>query len=378
MTMTKWITVLAMVMLAGCQLTQSTVPKDYAGEIAYIDDSIDNASLSKAHFFYLNRIDDVDIDNAVIKSEKSSRGSELARKGTSRKLLVGKKQTLHLVGQVHHSAPIGYMVNAGDNYIVEGDVEFTPMENNHYILGGELSEQYSAVWIEDINGNIVSDKIEKLVGEDIPKVRVMNGSSIARERRDKLQHFEHLRVGESRELVLKKLGEPTDMVFVEGNLFTQRRAKIIYMYEDIGSIEFNTAPRNDKQALYVDEVILALQGESQLARIKQEIMTKPAAELRALAKNYAKQDSFSTDVLDFMADRIWLEKDSSDGVTIDATSWLCKVLAKSANGRYKLYLEKVAHSTGSKKLKKYAEISAADLPTSDQPYMAGASLIKAL
>ncbi len=376
--MTKWITILVMVMLAGCQLTQSTVPKGYAGEIAYIDDSIDNASFSTAQFFYVDKIGETNIKDAVSHSDDYSYSNNLAKKGASRAILANRKQTFHLIGQVHHSAPIIYMMNPNSNYIVEGSIEFTPLENNHYIVGGELSEQYSAVWIEDINGNIVSDKVEKLVGESTSKVRVLKENSAVLEKRNILQHFEHLRAGESRELVLKKLGEPTDMMFVEGNLFTQRRAKIIYIYEDIGSIEFNTVPRNDKQAHYVNEVLLALQGESQLARIKQEIMTKPAAELRALAKNYAKQDSFSTDVLDFMADRIWLEKDSTDGVTIDATSWLCKVLAKSANGRYKLYLEKVARSTGSKKLKKYAEISAADLPTSERPYMAGANLIKAL
>ncbi|MEZ9819611.1 hypothetical protein AB4238_03140 [Shewanella sp. 10N.286.45.A1] len=377
--MIKVITVLTMVILAGCQLTQPTVPKDYIGEIAYIDDSIDNASRSSAHFFYLDRINGVSINNAIRTSQKYSYGSELARKGGSRELVVAKKQTFHLIGQVHHSAPVGYMVNAGDNYIVEGSVEFTPLKNNHYLVGGKISQEYSAVWIEDMNGNIVSDIIETSADDGKVKINKLadNPQTVLLER-NKLQHFEHIRAGESAAFVVKKLGEPSEISFVEGNFFTQRRAKVIYAYDEIGTIEFNTVPGKDRNAHFVNEAILALQGESHLVRIKQELMTTDAAELRSLAKNYAKQNRFSTDVLDFIADRIWLEKDSTDSVMIDATSWLCKVLAKSANGRYKAHLEMVASSTSSKKLKKYANASLEDLPSSDQPYIAEVSLTEKL
>ncbi|MDB2387377.1 hypothetical protein N9W21_08580, partial [Shewanella sp.] len=99
------------------------------------------------------------------------------------------------------------------------------------------------------------------------------------------------------------------------------------------------------------------------------IMTKPPLALRDLAKNYAKQEVLSTDVLDFIAKRIWLEKDSTDPLMIDATSWLCKLLAKNTDGRYKEHLGNIASATHSKKLKKYAELSLAELPNSDQPYI---------
>ena len=46
-------------------------------------------------------------------------------------------------------------------YFVEGDVEVDIKEREVYFVKGELSKEYSAIWLENSKGEIVSPKIEK-------------------------------------------------------------------------------------------------------------------------------------------------------------------------------------------------------------------------
>jgi hypothetical protein len=69
------------------------------------------------------------------------------------------RAVLHLHGTTYFAAPI--LAISGKNYSVEGDVEVDLKPGGRYFVKGVLSKNYSAVWLEDSKGNIVSDKVEK-------------------------------------------------------------------------------------------------------------------------------------------------------------------------------------------------------------------------
>lgn len=365
----KKIILLSIIFLSGCISTQSPVPDSFKGEVATIDDTLTRVSGSKAAFFILHAVDDIKLTNAISNSEAVSRGSHLESRGATREIIASKPQVFHLIGQIHHSAPIGYMFNAGDNYYIEGLIDFTPLPSQHYVITGKLSAKHSAIWIEDINGNIVSSIIEKFVNDDSIKnsqITPYNGTVISE--RSRVEKFKHLQQGESYTLMIKKLGQPDEVEYIEGNFFTQRPGEVMLKYSQLGTVSLNHTGKA-KSPQYVKTITVAIQLESELEQLESELLVLEKEALRKLAKSYAKQDSINTKVLDLIAHKIWIEKNNSDPVTIDATSWLCKVLGKSKNGRYKEHLLRITSSTHSKKLKKYANLSQENLPTSESPFL---------
>jgi hypothetical protein len=55
----------------------------------------------------------------------------------------------HLEGRTHCAAPI---IEAGNTvYMIEGDVKFAPQADSQYVIMGDLRDEYSAVWIEDLS-----------------------------------------------------------------------------------------------------------------------------------------------------------------------------------------------------------------------------------
>ncbi|WP_444997732.1 hypothetical protein [Aliikangiella sp. IMCC44359] len=53
----------------------------------------------------------------------------------------------------------------------------------------------------------------------------------------------------------------------------------------------------------------------------------------------------------------------NDNYTVDALAWLCKVIIKHKNPRYKDLLKKVADEARSRKLRRYAKRALESLPS---------------
>jgi hypothetical protein len=79
---------------------------------------------------------------------------------TTRREVPAGKVKLYLQGVTHVAAPI--LALGGGMYGVEGSVEVTLLEDEYYSVAGTLSKEYSAVWLEDSAGNVVSQKIENI------------------------------------------------------------------------------------------------------------------------------------------------------------------------------------------------------------------------
>ncbi|TVT68372.1 MAG: hypothetical protein FHP92_20160 [Denitromonas halophila] len=350
------ISVVVIILLAGCASFSPSLPENYSGDTATIDDSFQRLSRSKAKFYYIQQLNDKNIRNALTATYGATegRGAQLIAMGASR-LVPAEPLSLYVVGRVYHSAPIGYLFNSESNYIVEGRVIFTPIAGERYLVSGELGEYYSAVWIEDINGNVVSTMVEvkapgyfKIGDAERPGNRVLT--------RDEL--FFGLSGGESVGLVTEKLGAPNSIEKYSAGVFSNSSSTVTYKYDGLGSVLFSSKNAEPEFVVRVAPALKHLQQGTPIeAKFDSEVEAQLNSEgsiLRYVAKNFYRRDAVDVETLDLIAQKIWSAKSSEDRNTIDAIAWFCRVLEKSNNSRYRDLLEAVSVQAESSKIRKYA------------------------
>ena len=147
------------VLLSGC-VTHKPIPDDYDGPLARVSDTAFRLDSSQGYFFELTNVDGRDITTSLESSSQASYGKGFSLSIVTESRQVPAKQSqLQLKATNYYAAPI--LMLKGGNYSVEGDVNVNLEANKTYYIKGELSKTYSAVWVEDAQGNIVSEKIEK-------------------------------------------------------------------------------------------------------------------------------------------------------------------------------------------------------------------------
>lgn len=151
---------IAILLLAACE-TPPLLPDDYDGPTARIYDKVTNRETKSAHFFELDKVNGKLIPGSISMSLEASygQGMILTVIETSREVPAGEELTLSLLGMRKYAAPILEIMNG--SFKVHGVVTFTPEQGKSYTVKGELSKEYSAIWLEDTEGNIVSDKVER-------------------------------------------------------------------------------------------------------------------------------------------------------------------------------------------------------------------------
>ena len=135
--------------LSGCATYSPSVPENYSGPRAQLDDSAKTHSSSKADFFVVEEIDGTKVDNSLNATLRFNQGKGASMSTTliGRPLVAEKPMKVVIKGRTHFAAPI--LAMAGTVYQVKGVVEFTPKTDGKYIVRGEFGKMYSAVWIED-------------------------------------------------------------------------------------------------------------------------------------------------------------------------------------------------------------------------------------
>lgn len=145
--------------ISGCA-TYSPIPDGYTGPRAMIKDSVNIHSSTKVDFFSVEAVDGQTIENSRIKTRQVNQGRGMFMSP----VIVGREiparpTTLKIVGRTEYGAPILALMKAV--YQVKGDIQFEPEANKSYVVKGELGENYSAVWIEDVGTSaVVGKKIE--------------------------------------------------------------------------------------------------------------------------------------------------------------------------------------------------------------------------
>jgi hypothetical protein len=148
------------VLLGGCATFSSPIPENYSGPLATIKDSVKSYGVRKADLFYVTHVNEIKIEDSRSKTRQVNygRGMNMTPVVLERKV-PAQSSTVKIVGRTEYAAPILALTNTV--YEISGDVKFTPEKDRAYIVKGELGENYSAVWIEDSESNvIVGEKIE--------------------------------------------------------------------------------------------------------------------------------------------------------------------------------------------------------------------------
>jgi hypothetical protein len=146
-------------LLAACT-TPGPVPKDYTGPLAHVKDTHLAHSEKKADFFVLWKVDGKDIKTSIHSTASANSGRGLHMKP----VVIGRDvparpSRITLLAKTHYAAPI--LAMGGDVYRVVGEMDFDPAPNTTYIVKGTLTEDYSAIWLEEeASGTLVGQKIE--------------------------------------------------------------------------------------------------------------------------------------------------------------------------------------------------------------------------
>jgi hypothetical protein len=134
--------------ITGCA-TYEPAQKGYVGATAKLADSVTSDGERCASFFFLEGYDGHEVQNSLIATQRrnSGRGMAMTIEGYSRQV-PAQEATFHIMGRTHCAAPI---IEVGNTvYLIEGDVKFAPQGGGQYAVKGELREDYSAVWVEDL------------------------------------------------------------------------------------------------------------------------------------------------------------------------------------------------------------------------------------
>jgi len=149
------------VLLSSCvsPLTKP-IPDEYVGPTAIVSDSMKRISDTKVIFFYLDKISKRRIETSADKTYQRNhgRGIWLDPIVIDRKI-PAQESDFVIGGHTYHAMPILSLF--GRNLEISGKVHFRPEPEKKYIVKGVLGTEYSAVWIEDAEGNFVTKKIEK-------------------------------------------------------------------------------------------------------------------------------------------------------------------------------------------------------------------------
>lgn len=147
--------------VTGCVTYSPTLPKNYSGPQAQLDDSSTAHSEVKIDFFVVDEIDGARVDNSLNETLRRNRGRGMSMTPfyVGRRVIAEKLLKVGVKGRTHYAAPI--LALTGTVYQVKGVIEFTPKADGRYIVRGDFGDEYSAVWIEDVATNQpIGQKVE--------------------------------------------------------------------------------------------------------------------------------------------------------------------------------------------------------------------------
>lgn len=165
--MNKSFFIVFLLLLSGCATTYSPIPENYTGAVSKFESTEKRHSGSKADLFYLEQVDHKRIHNSAGATSTATYGQGFSLSTSHIVTNVPSAQAVFTIkGRTLYAAPIQALT--GTVFEITGDIEFSPEANATYIVRGELSEGYSAVWIEEKeSGKVVVKKIENTENSEL-------------------------------------------------------------------------------------------------------------------------------------------------------------------------------------------------------------------
>jgi hypothetical protein len=154
--------------LAGC--ATDPLPKNYAGPVARLLDSVGFSGdmethifYSRAEFFFASEIDGKKINESLSATKKKSfgKGKDMDYDIINRDIPI-RPLTVKLEGRVTYAPPLFALTHPGSLYSATNTIEFEPVEGQTYIVKGKLAEADSEVWLEEMGtGKRVGTTVEQ-------------------------------------------------------------------------------------------------------------------------------------------------------------------------------------------------------------------------
>lgn len=243
------------------------------------------------------------------------------------------------------SAPIW----VSDGLRVKGEVRFDPVPGGIYRVAGVLGPDYSAVWIEDAEGNRATGIVESF-GKDQDKADAARTqaltTSVSKVASNRAQAFLQMDEGECETIIKARFGEP-DARQTVGRIMGNRFE--ILEYHGIGDAWMKHGSLQRVRAVLSEEA-----GQSPAA-VRDSLVRTEHDSLRITARGYAHAGITDPAILDVMAEFIWNNRDTNDRAIADAAAHLCHALGKSRNPRYRNLLEQIASQSPSRALRRHAK-----------------------
>ena len=146
--------------LASCVSSPMPVPEGYHGPLAQVRDTSSPVSSTKIQFFQLTKVDGRGVQASSVSTYMRNQGHGFSMEPVLEVRDIPARQcVLSIEGVTHVAADI--LAFGGGMYRVEGDVTVALKPDKHYFVKGLLMKDYCAVWLEDAEGHVVSNKIEK-------------------------------------------------------------------------------------------------------------------------------------------------------------------------------------------------------------------------
>lgn len=165
--------------LSGCAMQDSSTQQPFTGPVAFLQVTENIISPDNRSVFDVSSINGSDFDRENMQPAARIAGSETEY--VRRTIEIPATQTrFTLAGNSVFSMPA--ICLASDDYIISGDVTFTPVAGATYIEKGIFRPDYSAVWIEnaatqtvmgskiEVHGNTAIPLVHKLLVNGCPSV----------------------------------------------------------------------------------------------------------------------------------------------------------------------------------------------------------------
>lgn len=346
--------------LVGCVQQKPSIPDVYVGEKASIEDTFQRKNTEKAYFFCVSKIDGNTTINGINETVKASfnKGMYLTALGHNRDIPI-KPLKISLVARTVHATGAMALLDSESSLKLEGDVELIPIPDMKYFVKGILSKEQTSVWIEDIHGNVVSQRLGKLI-----QPAADQESTKANQTRPPLTTsdiFSSISTGESVSSITRKLGQPDRISEHKAAFLAGPPAHdfTTYEYNNLGKIQFFGV---NPKIRTVEKIIANSPVNDTPEALKTNIDAASPTQLRVLARDYSLTNIADVSYLDIMADKAWDERNNTDSEIEDAVAYLCLTLGRSGNAKYKQFLQSVVDNSKSRKIKKYGKQSLDLLP----------------
>lgn len=295
---------------------------------------------------------------------------------------------------LHHDLPVnielwdiaGYtlwlMDKAGDKTDKEYEDTFSWLakaigESNNSRYRQLLSEQLDTAQSKKIK-RYLKGAINSLESKEVPQFQAANytldpNATQTHSSKAMASTFEQIKTGDNLKVVLSMLGQPDGVgqyvrsysrPFIGRQTFQNLRLS----YINVGSMEL----RYEKTHWVVK--LKSVQTDADIANVHAEyrdllsrLVSNDVTQIRAAAREAIQLPLTDPATLDHIAQYIWDNQNTQDGHLADSLAWLCKVLSKSQDGRFKEMLQTLAQKPLHKKITRYAASSAKNL-TSNLPY----------